>query len=478
MGVLLRFPAFPHHFDFVRSYEEIIMPVTESPSPNLFWGIVLKADKRYEQTVEECFHISKACIEPTLNNGKICSVYLEQDNEEFILCNLSQKNLNESLDLNFTEGEKICFRVEGGGTVHLTGYLVPDEDDSPMWPMDDDVPSDVEDEEEEEETPPKLVKKRKLENGDAPKAKSKKEAEIKQAEAMKKILAKENGAKDSDEESDDDDSEEDDMDDSELKSGSSFFDTTNDSDEDEEDSDEDEDEEEDDSEEEDDEDSKTEAPGKKTPAKDNSKTPNGKQKKESPKSQKKEKSETPKPNKVEKKLETPNQKKETKPEVKTETPATAKKDKKNKQLQNGTSTNGPATPAAQTPKNKDAKTPQANQPQKTPKKQLKGGLMVEDLKVGNGPEAKSGKLVGMYYEGKLKANNKQFDAQKSGKPFRFRLGRGEVIKGWDVGVDGMKVGGKRRLTVPPQMGYGSQGAPPDIPPNATLVFEVECKMVN
>ena len=65
--------------------------------------------------------------------------------------------------------------------------------------------------------------------------------------------------------------------------------------------------------------------------------------------------------------------------------------------------------------------------------------MVEDLKVGNGPEAKSGKLVGMYYEGKLKANNKQFDAQKSGKPFRFRLGRGEVIKGWDVGVDGMKV---------------------------------------
>ena len=62
--------------------------------------------------MEECFHISKACIEPTLNNGKICSVYLEQDNEEFILCNLSQKNLNESLDLNFTEGEKICFRVE------------------------------------------------------------------------------------------------------------------------------------------------------------------------------------------------------------------------------------------------------------------------------------------------------------------------------------------------------------------------------
>jgi len=458
------------------------MPVTEAPTPNLFWGIVLKADKRYEQTVEECFHISKACIEPTLNNGKVCSVYLEQDNEEFILCNLSQKNLNESLDLNFTEGEKICFRVEGGGTVHLTGYLVPDEDDDgPMFPMDD--MSDLEEEEEEEEeTPPQLIKKRKLENGDSPKAKSKKEAEIKQANAMKKIL--ENQSNDSDEESDDDDdSDDEDMDDSELKSGSSFFDTTNDdSDEEEEDSDEDDDDDEDVSEDLSDDDSKIETPNKKTPKKEEKKTPNGntiKQKNETPKSLKKEKTETPKSNKAEKKLETPNPKKENKADTKTETPATGKKDKKNKQLLNGVATNGSSTPAAQTPKNKDAKTPQANQtPAKTPKKQLKGGLMVEDLKIGNGPEAKSGKLVGMYYEGKLKSNNKQFDAQKQGKPFRFRLGRGEVIKGWDVGVEGMKVGGKRRLTCPPNMGYGSQGAPPDIPPNATLVFEVECKMVN
>ena len=72
--------------------------------------------------------------------------------------------------------------------------------------------------------------------------------------------------------------------------------------------------------------------------------------------------------------------------------------------------------------------------------------MVEDLKVGNGPVAKKGKMVGMYYSGKLKANNKQFDATLTGKPFRFRLGKGEVIKGWDIGVEGMKVGGKRRLT--------------------------------
>ena len=98
----------------------------------------------------------------------------------------------------------------------------------------------------------------------------------------------------------------------------------------------------------------------------------------------------------------------------------------------------------QTPKSKDGKAakdnPAAQTPNKTPKRTLKGGLMVEDLKLGNGPEAKASKMVGMYYAGKLKSNNKQFDACQQGKPFMFRLGRGEVIKGWDVGVEGMKVG--------------------------------------
>ncbi len=77
---------------------------------------------------------------------------------------------------------------------------------------------------------------------------------------------------------------------------------------------------------------------------------------------------------------------------------------------------------------------------KTPKTTLKGGLVVEDLKVGNGPEAKRGKHVGVHYVGRLKSNNKQFDSSKdSGKVFKFRLGSGEVIKAWDLGVEGMKV---------------------------------------
>ena len=84
--------------------------------------------------------------------------------------------------------------------------------------------------------------------------------------------------------------------------------------------------------------------------------------------------------------------------------------------------------------------------------------MSEDIRVGNGPEAKAGKHVGMYYKGTLTKSGKQFDQCLQGKPFKFKLGKGEVIKGWDIGVEGMKVGGKRKLTIPANMGYGAQGA--------------------
>lgn len=83
--------------------------------------------------------------------------------------------------------------------------------------------------------------------------------------------------------------------------------------------------------------------------------------------------------------------------------------------------------------------------------------------------------VQVYYVGRLKTNNKVFDATTQGPGFKFRLGKGEVIKGWDIGVSGMKVGSKRRISIPPNLAYGSRGCPPAIPPNATLVFEVELK---
>jgi FKBP-type peptidyl-prolyl cis-trans isomerase FkpA len=100
-------------------------------------------------------------------------------------------------------------------------------------------------------------------------------------------------------------------------------------------------------------------------------------------------------------------------------------------------------------------------------------LKIEDLKVGNGAEAKPGQQVTVHYTGWL-TDGKKFDSSLDrGQPFKFQLGASQVIQGWDKGVAGMKVGGKRKLTIPPQMGYGERGAGGVIPPNATLVFEVE-----
>ena len=101
------------------------------------------------------------------------------------------------------------------------------------------------------------------------------------------------------------------------------------------------------------------------------------------------------------------------------------------------------------------------------------GLKIIELQVGEGAEAASGQTVSVHYRGTLE-NGKQFDASYDrGTPFTFPLGAGRVIKGWDEGVVGMKVGGKRKLVIPPDLAYGSRGAGGVIPPNATLVFEVE-----
>lgn len=150
----------------------------------------------------------------------------------------------------------------------------------------------------------------------------------------------------------------------------------------------------------------------------------------------------------------------------------------------------PPQQPAKTPQQQEAKTPQ-QQPAKTPPQQqqaktplsarglgkprvFENGFEIHDLKMGqpDGRLARAGKKVSMRYVGRLKKNGKVFDSNTKGKPFAFRLGVGEVIKGWDRGVEGMRVGDKRKLVIPPQMAYGSQKIP-GIPPNSTLEFEVE-----
>jgi peptidylprolyl isomerase len=106
------------------------------------------------------------------------------------------------------------------------------------------------------------------------------------------------------------------------------------------------------------------------------------------------------------------------------------------------------------------------------------GVKMTDTKVGTGEEAKPGQTVSVHYTGWLDSGGAvkgfKFDSSVDrGEPFEFKLGAGQVIKGWDDGVAGMKVGGKRTLNIPPELGYGANGAGNVIPPNATLIFDVE-----
>jgi peptidylprolyl isomerase len=143
----------------------------------------------------------------------------------------------------------------------------------------------------------------------------------------------------------------------------------------------------------------------------------------------------------------------------------------------------PAPEAAAAPKAKKVK-PTAGEanPDRKPKVPKGSGdppskLVVQDLIVGKGKRAKSGDMVSVQYVGVLFTNGKQFDASwtgnKPGQGFQFPLGAGQVIPGWDQGVVGMREGGRRKLIIPPELAYGAQGFPPDIPPDAALIFDID-----
>jgi FKBP-type peptidyl-prolyl cis-trans isomerase len=115
----------------------------------------------------------------------------------------------------------------------------------------------------------------------------------------------------------------------------------------------------------------------------------------------------------------------------------------------------------------------ATSAQETKLTKTDSGLQYQELKEGAGQAAKKGDTVEVHYTGWLTSGKKFDSSVDRGQPFTFKLGEGMVIKGWDEGVQGIKVGGKRKLIIPPQLGYGERGAGRDIPPNSTLIFEVE-----
>ncbi|MEB3265076.1 MAG: FKBP-type peptidyl-prolyl cis-trans isomerase [Cyanobacteriota bacterium] len=129
---------------------------------------------------------------------------------------------------------------------------------------------------------------------------------------------------------------------------------------------------------------------------------------------------------------------------------------------------------AQTPSSADALGGSLNAAKE---RTTESGLRITELEEGSGAVASPGQLVTVHYRGTL-TNGKEFDASYGRGPFSFPLGGGRVIRGWDEGVAGMKVGGKRRLVIPPDLAYGERGAGGVIPPNATLIFEVELLQVD
>lgn len=142
------------------------------------------------------------------------------------------------------------------------------------------------------------------------------------------------------------------------------------------------------------------------------------------------------------------------------------------------STIGCSSPPAETPRETAPAKPEATSQEATPSKtkestQNVGGLKIKDLVVGQGAVAKTGDTVSVHYTGWLTDGTKFDSSLDRQQPFEFVLGQGQVIPGWDKGVVGMKVGGKRELIIPPEMGYGDQGAGGAIPPGATLKFNVQ-----
>ncbi|CAG9790999.1 unnamed protein product [Diatraea saccharalis] len=409
----------------------------------MFWGLIMEPNKRYTQVVEKPFHISQAAMDISTGDNDPCQVMVVVDGKNFLVCTLQKnKTIQVPLDLYFKAGDSIAFLTNGKCNVHLTGYLDPE--------FEEEVSDEEDSQEEEEEEAPALVpakNKRKLENTNNATAKK-----AKKEKSDKKKATEDSSDSDDDEDGKDQlqkflDGEDIDTDENDDSFNVNTSADASDSDEEESDDDEAEEEEEDDEDKSDQADTTLDT-SQEEAMPDMSKLSKAQRRRLKKKLQKQQEKSPKQQEKSPKQVNGVDKAKKDKPEQKAE----KKKPEAKKEAQDGHT-------------------------EKKEKKSLSGGVFIEDLKVGNGPVAKPGKVVMVYYEGRLKQNNKMFDNCLKGPGFKFKLGAKEVISGWDVGVSGMKVGGKRKIICPPAMAYGAKGSPPVIPPNSTLVFEVELKNV-
>lgn len=381
----------------------------------MFWGLIMEPKRRYTQVVKRPFHISMAALDIFSADDDPTQVMLFFEERNYLLCTLQKgQTLQCALDLNFEMGDEVVFATNGNSNIHLSGYIQEEFDEF----LDNEGEDDDEVEEQEEIEESKVSKNRK----NKMKENLSKQQPPRKKSKLAKLLEDEYGSDDEDESFVLSESVEDEEDDGDL------------------------DEDMEDEEDEDDEVIEEDKSDASSLSEEEVKSPKKQINGEKATSRKNQRN-----------------------TIQQEVTRSGKKGKNEK-----TPMKTPKTDVQQ--KNKTPKSEESPL-QHQQKKTLEGGVIIQDLKVGEGNVAKAGKMLQVYYEGRLKQNNKLFDQSNKGAGFKFRLGKQEVIKGWDVGVVGMKVGGRRRIICPPAMAYGQKGSPPAIPPNSSLVFEVELKNV-
>jgi len=412
-----------------------------SKKMNAFWALEIEPNKVYTQVPPTDLHLTQAALDSKAKTTNRVVLECSVDGGTFTLGSLRLNQVEQfPLDIILDGNQEVSFHVKGEASVHLFGYYMDnqdesdDDDDHFSHMLDEsDFSDELEEGEEEDEegndleegdeikplpkSKPVLKiddsKKRKNEADGQP-AQSKKTKSTEQSAETSELLSRPLSKKEK----------------RKLKEQEESQETP-----------------------------------KSTPQ-----TPKAvKEVQDTPKSNKKENQNTPKPNKENQ--NTPkNTPKPTKESKDTPKPTKERQDtpKSAKEPQDTPRPNNKKK--AETPS--DASDESSGTPLKESAiKKLPNGLVIEDVLLGAGAAIQDGKKVGVKYIGRF-PDGKVFDSS-SKRPFSFRFGVGSVIKGWDMGLKGMKVGGKRKLIVPSNLGYGAKGAPPGIPPNATLHFEIE-----